>query len=365
MLSWIANRCPQLDMYETIPTPPARIPENTPTPADIVYMRTKQNKTVRFNGDDAARERNQFQVSKMKKPFTEKFIRDCSSFEHRLNGEFFQHPACLKMSCDCQLRKGLITTHGANVHYVFVPRVNQQEIDKAIDDINQMVITGTTQQVTVVVNGGNVRRNRLITDNDIQSRILPIMQKVKGMWYLQDIYDFLTKIHSRWGDNWLVLLRPIFDVGNDVNPDKRDDANVVGGANPQTPPKSVHDVDYWGNTLRPTPLQEKRRKYFWPATFMQSKTVKWGRGNPQQTNGNTREYFLVYDYIIEPWMAAMLNMHQAIINNTKWHCSPATHINEFNKKITKFKRMYFRHQLGLQNRASLRTIQPMVNGGNL
>ena len=88
-------------------------------------------------------------------------------------------------------------------------------------------------------------------------------------------------------------------------------------------------------------------------------------GNPQETNGNTRDYYLVYDYIIEPWMAAMLNMHQAIINNTKWHCSPATHINDFNKKITKFKRMYFRHQLGLQNRASLKTIQPMVNSGNL
>tara|TARA_Y100000389_G_scaffold78569_1_gene75339 strand:+ start:981 stop:5921 length:4941 start_codon:yes stop_codon:yes gene_type:complete len=329
---------------------PAILPDNEPPAADIQIMRNNQNKRVRFAGSEAARERNNFAVSKMKDVFGQRYIRDCSSFQHRLNGEFHQYAACLNLTCDCQLRKGQIAGHGATVHYIFVPRVKQKDIDRAIQQIQTLVVNKTAQGI-------------LVTNQEIQSKLLPIMQKeVKGMWYLQDIYDFLTKIRSQWGNKWLVLLKPIFDAGNDVNPAKRIDGNT----NQATNTMSVHDPNYWGAGLNPSVDQLKRRKYFWPPLFLHQENIKWtGANGIQSSNGNSDEYYLVYDYIIEPWMAAMVNMHQAIVNQTKWHRSPATHINYFNKKISKFKRMYFRHQLGLQNRASLNKIQPMVQSGNL
>ena len=58
---------------------------------------------------------------------------------------------------------------------------------------------------------------------------------------------------------------------------------------------------------------------------------------------------MVYDYIIEPWMAALENMYHSLIAETLWHINTQGrqgYINNFNKIISRFRRMHFRNQVG-------------------
>lgn len=317
------------------------------TLAEQAVMVRSRATRVDCSGTNYARQRNHFKKKDV--TFTDKNYRDCTSFNSKVEGRFYVEN-CLKLQCTCQLRKGQLSKrNGALINYIFVPRVDRQQCHKAVTNVWNKIQDKRTQTGVQL----NEQQIQVIVDSEFKG--------IQGMWYLQDIYDFIDVIKAQWGDYCLHYLKPIFDGGFDPNPNRS--TNGQRGAN--TPVKSIHAQDYLDprqqdatNTLF-NPIEQ-----FFPDVWDSNKKI-----TVQPNNNQYQDIcYMVYDYIIEPWMAALENMYHSLIAETLWHITTQGrqgYINNFNKIISRFRRMHFRNQLGIQSRRNLDHAQPISKTGNL
>lgn len=90
---------------------------------------------------------------------------------------------CLMIHTPTLVHHGEIDTQGAPIHYMFVQRVLQKEIDTA-------VVRASSANTTAITS---------------------FFAKIEGMWYLQDMIHFLRRAQSQWGENFDEKLKYVLD----------------------------------------------------------------------------------------------------------------------------------------------------------
>lgn len=244
--------------------------------------------------------RNEWVVGGNKDRMKNKFRPTCSH-NFKLNKKFlnvYNKNSCIKITAPTTIHHGDIQNKGAPIHYFFVERVSQKDIDLAVEEIS----------------------SELNADNSIYENLGPIMtmvqktfnKRVHGMWYLQDMQHFVRQAEVKFpGDKVYQAIRGVVDYHNN--------------SSPLEIPPDWHLID----------------------------AVETRAGDKVTTSDKCN----VYDWVLEPFVSEMENMYQKLVDTIKWSLDPKLFNNDMAKHLNKLKALFNEHQIAPMTRE----VNPMLH----
>ena len=226
---------------------------------------------------------------------------------------------CMKFNMYTDLHVGKKDGFGATINYFFVQRVDWNDINSAVQKIQTENSNFVAREANLARNPAN-RATAVDRENEHIVKIQALMQrKVRGMWYLQDMFHFLDNARDVWGGEFERIMQILFRFNN----------------GPIPPRQGVQDLPDWNNISeqdRVGPLKEVQ--------------------------------YTIYDEILVPLVAEMENMYHGIIVNERGkELSFATdedrHWTNMKQLLLKLKEDYESKQLKVRTRDTNQIIQEL------
>lgn len=259
---------------------------------DSKYVNAKKNRPS--TGYHA---RNEWVVGGNKDLMKNKYRPTCRH-NFKLNQKFLQvynKDSCIKIAAPTTIHHGDIRNKGAPIHYFFVERVSQKDIDAAVEEIaNKLEDT-------------SIRTN--LTLDEIKTIVRGVFNKrVRGMWYLQDMQHFVRQAVVKLPGNFVWnAIRGVVDYDNQSNQ-----------SSALTIPPDWHLID----------------------------AVETRPG----VKVTTSDKYNVYDWVLEPFVSEMENMYQKLVGTIRWSLDPKLFNNDMAKHLNKLKALFNEHEIAPMTR---------------
>jgi len=127
---------------------------------------------------------------------------------------------CMRTDLYTDVHTGNTEKYGATVNFVFVQRVNWEDIEKAVVKIKN-AYEDYLKKFRKIPAANVVQQNQLTRENESKVRS-SLTRTVRGAWYLQDMQYFMTFARDEWGLYFERITAILFDTGGrnvDILPD--------------------------------------------------------------------------------------------------------------------------------------------------